>query len=95
MSVSSTTISSAAEPVGNSIVLGADSPPLYHPSWLMWVPIIGIHLEIFRAAWTHSTTLEGVADRLAEDLAEPGGGERWDGKLVGVKDVPGAQKKTV
>ncbi|KAG8862408.1 hypothetical protein FRB96_001478 [Tulasnella sp. 330] len=96
MTITSTAISSAVDgPPGNSIVLGADSPPLYQPSWLMLIPIIGIHLEILRAASSHRTTLEDVADRLAEDLAEAGGGEQWDGKLVGVKNVPGAQKKTV
>jgi hypothetical protein len=82
-------------PLGNSIVLGADQPPLCEPTWLGCIPFFGVYLDALKQFSGAFTTFEELADRLAEDVSQPDQGERWIGHAVGVKRVPGAKTKYV
>jgi hypothetical protein len=82
-------------PQGNSIVLGAGKPPMCEPSWLTYIPLAGIYFEWIRQTISHIVTFEDLAGRLAEDLSQPDQGERWVGKIVGAKNVPGTKLKSI
>lgn len=72
-------------PKHHNLVLKATSPPAWENTWLMWIPLIGMFLNLWVVILTqYTTTYEDVADFLAEDLES--GSEEWIGMRVGYKD---------
>jgi hypothetical protein len=77
-------ISNPSTSLGDHLVLGSDTPPMYQPTgWLQYIPFIGMMLEIIVMAIRYTTVMEDVADKIAGEFGE----ERWVGKLVGAREM--------
>lgn len=72
-------------PKHHNLVLKASSPPSWEDTWVMWILLIGVFLNLWVVLFgQYTTTYEDVADFLSEDLES--GSEEWVGKRVGMKD---------
>ena len=66
-------------PQHHNLGLKAMSPPAWENTWVMWVPLIGVFLNLWVVLLKqYMTRYEDVADFLAEDLES--GSEVWVGK---------------
>jgi putative NADH-flavin reductase len=80
-------------PRGHHLVVEADQPPAYRDSWVRWVPILGVYLNIVPLVRSYGTVLEEVAGAIAEEIGEEG--DAWVGRVVGMKAVEGGREKLV
>ncbi|KAL8647338.1 MAG: hypothetical protein Q9210_005619 [Variospora velana] len=69
-------------PRGNSLVARNDVPVDWRPTFLSWVPYLGLYAEIVMNMMRYNTTLEGCADFLAADLTK--GESEHVGHKVGI-----------
>ena len=66
-----------------NLVAKADSPPAWSNS-LLWLPLLGTHLNIMAQAYGYYAPLEDCVDFIAKDLTA-GLDSEFVGKRVGVK----------
>lgn len=65
------------EPGENPLTAAADAPPLWQPSYLNSIPVLGTYISLFGNALRYNTILEDCADFMAADL------EKKDREFVG------------
>ena len=75
-----------AEPRRHGLAVGVGKPPEWRDSWVRWVPLVGVYLNLVPVVLSYNTMLEDVADLLAEDFEKCERSE-FVGQLVGFKDV--------
>ena len=82
----SKTIDLLAAPQHHQLAVAIGDPPEWQDSWVRYVPLVGVYLNLVAAMFSYTTKLEDVADLLAEDF-EKGSKSEYVGQLVGMKDV--------
>lgn len=73
------------EPKHHDLAVAAGKPPEWQDSWVRYIPLIGLFLNVVMNIKPYTTKLEDVADLLAEDF-EKGGESPYVGELVGMKE---------
>ena len=66
------------------LIANAVTPPLWQDSWIKFIPLIGKTLVAAMNAGRYETTLEQIAEFIANDLESHE--SRWIGTTVGVID---------
>ena len=82
----SQTVDLLVGPQRHGLVVGVGKPPEWRDSWVRWVPVVGVYLNLLPVILSYGTMLEDVADLLAEDF-DRGEESEFVGQLVGFKDI--------
>lgn len=69
---------------GHGLSVSAKAPPEWEDSWLRWIPMIGVYLNLVVVIPSYTTKLEDVAELIAEKLPSRGP-DGYVGELVGMK----------
>ena len=84
MTPESTDINVPAKSSKGRLIANAANPPLWHDSWIKYIPLIGKTLVCAMNASRYETTLEQAAEFIATDLESFE--SQWIGTTVGIID---------
>ena len=82
MTPESSDLSVPTKTLQGKLIATAGTPPLWHDSWLRYIPFVGKTLVMMMNASRYETTLEQNAEFIASDLDSYE--SRWTGMTVGV-----------
>ncbi|MCJ1253540.1 hypothetical protein MMC24_001352 [Lignoscripta atroalba] len=85
MTPESSDINVPTKSLHGKLIANAATPPLWHDSWIKYIPLIGTTLMCAMNAGRYETTLEQNAEFIASDLESYE--SRWSGTTVGVIDA--------